>query len=125
METVNHQLKRRRRAVSTAELYAVLEALLPFAEVDIECLSDYVRNFPDDPDHSEDIVRACKGEQAIEEARRLIELKSGYVRRKERALREEQSEAQASNTAVGNDGEPATTTGVAPLIAAQEAPHGH
>ena len=46
---------KRRRSVSTAELFTVLEALLPFAQTEIELLDEYVRTMPDDPDHATDV----------------------------------------------------------------------
>ncbi len=68
MESTNELIltkQRKQRAVSIAELYAVLEALLPFAKVEIECLADYVENFSDDPDHPTDAIRVQQGLAAL------------------------------------------------------------
>jgi hypothetical protein len=77
---------KRRERVSTAELYSALEALLPFARIVIECLDDYIVNFPDDADHVKDAARVRVGKEAIELAGRLIARKSGVIRRKQKAL---------------------------------------
>jgi hypothetical protein len=81
----NTRKSKRRTTVSTAELYVVLEALLPFAQTDIEDLADSVENFPDDPDHTENVARLRLGKEAIESAQGLIASKTGYLRRKVRA----------------------------------------
>jgi hypothetical protein len=86
-ELVNTRRTERRRAVSTAELYSVLEALLPFAQADIEDLTDAVENFPDDPDHTQDAARLWFAKEAIESAKRIIARKTGYIRKKQRAVR--------------------------------------
>jgi hypothetical protein len=85
---VNARQRKKRRSVSTAELYAALAAVLPFAQVEIECLADYAATFPDDPDHAADAEQARQGLEAIELARRLIAQKTAYIRRQEQALRE-------------------------------------
>jgi hypothetical protein len=79
--------RKRRRAVSAAELYDVLETLLPFARVEIECLEGYVKSFPDDPDHAQDAERVRRGQATLAMAGRLIERKSYAIRRQQQALR--------------------------------------
>jgi hypothetical protein len=71
---------------SHVELYAVIEALLPFAQVEIDFLTDTVQAFPDDPEHAEEAERARQGQEAIAEAQRLIGNKSYYIRRRQREL---------------------------------------
>jgi hypothetical protein len=73
--------QRTRRSV-TAELYAALEAVLPFAEIEVDFLTDWVEVFTEDSEEAE------RGEKAVATARRLIAMKSRYMRRKSRALRE-------------------------------------
>jgi hypothetical protein len=64
-----------RRSV-TAELYAALEAVLPFAEDEVEALHCDLANWP------EDAEKARQGNDAVATARRLIAMKSRYMRRK-------------------------------------------
>jgi hypothetical protein len=71
---------------SHVELYSVIDALLPFAQVEIDFLTDTVQAFPDDLEHAEDAERARQGQEAIAEAQRLIGNKSYYIRRRQREL---------------------------------------
>jgi hypothetical protein len=93
---VKKTLKRRRRErVSTAELYAALEGLLEPAQIEIDCLADYVRDFPDDEDHTQDAERVRQGQTAIELAKRLIARKTSTIRRQQRALEQRQGQDDA------------------------------
>jgi hypothetical protein len=83
------QGRKRRRAASTAELFAALEGLLPFAAVEIDCLAGYVESFSDDPDHEEDAERVKRGQAAIALARSLLDRKSHYLRRRVEELNKE------------------------------------
>jgi hypothetical protein len=93
---INKRQPKRRPAVSSAELFSALEAVLPFGQIEIDCQADYVRDFPDDPDHAEDAERVRQGQAAIETARRLIARKTYYVRKQEQALRESRGPAPSS-----------------------------
>jgi hypothetical protein len=63
-----------------AELYCVLEAVLPFAEVDVQCLALDVEDFPDGPEYAEDDAEELRrGREAIAAARRLIAKKPSYL----------------------------------------------
>lgn len=86
---------KRRERVSTAERYTALEGLLPASEIEIESRASYIQDFPDDEDHVEDVKFVEQGKAAIELARRLIARKTYNIRRKQRALREEQVQAMA------------------------------
>jgi len=74
--------RQRRRPASKAELYSALEALLPFAKIEIEWLADSVTAFPDDDDHAEDSQRVKHGKEAIDLANRLIAMRSSYLTKK-------------------------------------------
>src|SRR5262249_54557991 len=87
--------RKRRRAVSAAELYEVLETLLPSARVEIDCLAGYVTDFPEDPEHAEDAERVRRGQAALDMADRLIARKSNVIRRQQRVLKERQGQADA------------------------------
>lgn len=87
--------RRQAKAASKAELYSALEALLPFARIELECLDDYVVNFPDDPDHAKDASSVRVGKEAVELAGRLIARKSGLIRRKQKALTRKHGQGDA------------------------------
>jgi hypothetical protein len=70
----------------TAELYAALEAVLPFAEDEVEALRGGLDNWP------EDAEKAQQGNEAVATARRLIAMKSRYIRRKFRAATKRKSD---------------------------------
>jgi hypothetical protein len=91
--SLNTRNQKRRDRVSTAELYEALEGLLPFAEVEIECLADHVETFPDDFDNAREVERVRQGKAAIELTRRLIARKTANIRRKQRSLREKLGQA--------------------------------
>lgn len=55
-----------------AELYAALETLLPFAELEIDLVADFITTFPDDEDHVEDCERAVRGQEALKKAKALL-----------------------------------------------------
>jgi hypothetical protein len=83
-ETIDkHKIKKRVR-ISTAELYAALEAVLPFAEAEVAMIIDGLNIFPEDTEEAE------RGEKAIALARRVMARQTGYLRRRARALREKQ-----------------------------------
>src|SRR5690348_6367776 len=84
---INDRQSRRRNTVSTAELFSVLEALLPFAKAEIETLLGFAESFPNDPDCVGDTERARRGKEALELAERLIERKTKTVARKQKTLR--------------------------------------
>ena len=93
-----HTINKRKYSerVSATELYSVLEELLPFAQVEVNCLADDARDMKaDDPDYPETAVRAQRGKEAIEWAERLIARKTATIRRKQRALREKKGQADA------------------------------
>jgi len=83
---------KRAAAVPKAELFATLEALLPFAEVEVDCLVGFVDEFP------EDAERARRGQEAVESAKRLIAKKTGYIRRKEQTSRVNQGQADTTGS---------------------------
>ena len=85
----------RHERVSTPELYAALEGLLPFAETEIDWLAEYVRSFPQDEDHAAEAVRARQGAESLEFAKRLIARKSYAIRRKQTALEQQRGQADA------------------------------
>jgi hypothetical protein len=87
---IDKRQRKRRQPIPMAELFTALEGLLPFAQVELDCLADYVRDFPDDPDHVEDAERVRRGNEAIEFTNRLIARKTYAIRRKQRALGETQ-----------------------------------
>ncbi len=87
--SVNKRKRKQRERVSTAELYAALEAVLPFAEADVGALNDLLDAFP------EDAEEARRGKEAIALARRLIARQTGHLRRKVRALMENGGPADA------------------------------
>jgi hypothetical protein len=66
-------------APSLAELYAVLEAVLPFAESEVECIVDFAANFADDPDYPDEAEQARRGKKAIARARRLLARKPSHL----------------------------------------------
>jgi hypothetical protein len=67
-------------AAQLAELYSALEAVLPFAETDVDCLAIDVEDFPDDPEYAEDDAEELRrGREAIAAARRLIAQKPSYL----------------------------------------------
>jgi hypothetical protein len=94
-QLINNRKSKRRRACSKAELYSVLEALLPFAQTEIKCLAYYVEHFPDDPQHAEDTKQARLGVKAIEVAEQLIAKKTVALRRQQKAFRENQEHTNA------------------------------
>ena len=79
--------QRKRRRSVTAELYVVLEAVLPFAEDEVESLNTDLDNWP------EDAEKARQGQEAVATARRLMAMKSRYMRRKLRAATQGKGDA--------------------------------
>lgn len=65
--------RRKAKALDTERdaLYAVLDALLPFAQVEVDFVADMAQAHPDDPDSAEDAERAQRGKEALDAARRL------------------------------------------------------
>jgi hypothetical protein len=96
---IDTRQRKQRDRISTAELFTVIEGLLPFAQVEIDCLEDYVSGFPNDPDHTQDAERVRQGKEAIESANRLIVKKSPETRRKQRALGKKQGLQQETGNA--------------------------
>jgi hypothetical protein len=86
---VNNSLPKRRRPVSRAELYSALEAVLPFAESEVEFLNADLGNWPED---AED---ARRGLEALESAQRLMGKKTAALRRQQRALEQRPGQADA------------------------------
>lgn len=111
--------RRYRQRVSTVELFAVLEALLPIAEVELDCLADYVKDFPDDPDHAQDAERVRRGKLALELAQRLIARKSAPIR-----YRQRQFERAHLDVIAQGGSAPPTTDGARPAATDSAAPHG-
>jgi hypothetical protein len=64
-----------------------MEAVLPFAEAEVAMIIDGLNIFPEDTEEAE------RGEKAIAQARRVMARQTGYLRRKARALREKQGQA--------------------------------
>lgn len=93
--------RKRRKRVSTAELYTALEGLLSAAEAHIDWLDSYVTDVPDDEDHAGDVERVRQGKAALDLARRLIARKTYTICRIQRVLREEEEQDHGRPT--GND----------------------
>ena len=94
-QKINGRKRQRRDRVSTAELFVALEGVLLAAEIEIESRASFVHDFPDDDDHAEDAAFVRHGQAAVALAKQLIARRSANIRRKQRAIRESQSQADA------------------------------
>jgi hypothetical protein len=86
---INKRKRKKRERVSVSEVYAALEAVLPFAEDEVAYIVDGLNLYPEETEDAE------RGEKAIALARSVIARQSDYLRRKARALREKPGQADA------------------------------
>lgn len=59
-------------AISKGEIYAALAAILPFAEIEVDCMASYLRDFGPD-DELTDPERTRQGVEAVQNAKTILE----------------------------------------------------